>query len=156
MMAGVEAITEGTLWDLTRGVYGAGDILVRSDNHPSDFGTYHYRVIEVKQSAEVKEHAKRQAGLLNQILGQLQGYTPPEFEIILEDESKETISQEEIDEDVNETLTLLEKLRDEADEPDRPGFGKGMEPWGHYCDTLLKEDLDVTSTLSLTPFNKTV
>ncbi len=143
MMQGAEAITEGTLWDLETEVYGAADILVRSDDHTSDFGDYHYRVIEVKQSSEVKDYAVLQAGLYNRILGRIQGYTPPEFEILLEDGSRNAVSRKDTDGELDRKLDLLRKLRDEDNEPARPGHGAGKDPWGKYCDQLLEEDLDV-------------
>ena len=105
MLSGVPLIHQGVLWDAENRVYGAADLLVRSDvlsslfagalseeeavvAAPSSDG-WHYRVVDAKfttlhlaasgelANAGLAAAHKVQLWLYNRALGRLQGYEPP-------------------------------------------------------------------------------
>ena len=82
MLRGEVAISGGALWLLAEEVYGKADVLVRCDDQPSDLGDFHYRVKEVKSSKEVKPYHQLQAAVYNWMLAELQGFSPPTFDVV--------------------------------------------------------------------------
>ncbi len=51
----------GALWLLGEDIYGKSDVLVCCDDHPSDFGDFHYRAKEVKNSRGAKLYRRLRA-----------------------------------------------------------------------------------------------
>jgi hypothetical protein len=71
MLAGARAIHKPQLWLLPEELYRRADLLVQCDDHPSDLGTYHYRVKEIKRSPILQSYHECQAALYNRILGHI-------------------------------------------------------------------------------------
>ncbi len=69
MLRGERAIQGAALWLLSEDVYGKADLLVRSDDAPSDLGDFHYRVKEVKNAGKLKPYHQLQAAAYVWILG---------------------------------------------------------------------------------------
>lgn len=61
MLAGKSTIHGAALWLLGEDVYGQADVLVRCDDHPSDLGDFHYRVIGDRHSNDSvsRKHVER-------------------------------------------------------------------------------------------------
>jgi len=109
MESGAAIIYQGVLWDPVRRIYGAPDLLIRSDVHIELFpgsiesessvlpapslpsSNYHYLVIDIKYmtlrlladgrrlgNSPTNRAYKAQLFLYNDMLGKLQGYTPPQ------------------------------------------------------------------------------
>jgi uncharacterized protein len=143
MRRGVRAIRHPQLWWLKKEVYGQGDLLVRCDDAPSDLGSWHYRVKEGKKSKSVQDYHRLQGGLYNLILGHIQGYTPPTFDIFLPS-GEVPVLMEEVEQDLKDTLDLWGVLRDGLHRPELPGYDEALSPWRIYANKLLVQQHDVT------------
>ena len=111
MLRGETAIHGAALWLLGEDVYGKADILVRCDDHASDFGNYHYRVQEVKNSKEAKPYHQLQAAVYTWILGELQGYCPASFDIVLRrGAGQQTISFDTVADEMHRYLTQWRQI----------------------------------------------
>ena len=52
------------------------------DGVPSVFGDYSYRVVEIKSAKRLRESQMLQAALYNRVLGLVQCYEPPVFQMV--------------------------------------------------------------------------
>jgi len=112
MSDGEPAIYNGTLLFLPENLYGKTDLLVRSDDAPSDLGDYHYKVKEIKNSSSLKQYHKLQGGIYNKILGAIQGYPPDHFEIVLHEETvNERITYSEVWDEIANHLNYWREIR---------------------------------------------
>ena len=134
MLAGAPYIHAPQLWLLSEELYGTGDVLVRSDDHPSDLGAWHYRVIEVKRSKKIDLDGKRedykvmQTLTYHRILSRLQGYAPPTMTVVLR-EGQEEIPVAGLDSRLDDLLDLWRTIRDGSFKPESPEIGGGDSPW---------------------------
>src|SRR3989339_689436 len=91
MLDGVPAIIHAVLWNLPDNTYGTAALIVRDDTHHSDLGAFHYRVIDFKSASDIKPQHELQGALYNRMLGNIQGYTPERFTIILRNFAEVTL-----------------------------------------------------------------
>ncbi|MBR2392660.1 MAG: hypothetical protein IKA93_03710, partial [Elusimicrobiaceae bacterium] len=56
MAKGESAIANATLWNLPENCYGNVNLLVRSNQGNSIFGSYHYHIFQFKRAHDLKEH----------------------------------------------------------------------------------------------------
>ncbi|GIT43502.1 MAG: hypothetical protein Ct9H300mP11_14380 [Chloroflexota bacterium] len=82
MAAGSQLIKNMPLVSWPDGLTGRPDVLERVDGIPSVFGDFSYRIVEVKSSRRLRDSQKLQAGLYNRVLGLIQGYEPPEYQMV--------------------------------------------------------------------------
>jgi uncharacterized protein len=145
MCQGIRAIHGASLWLLPEDVYGKADLLVRDGSHESDLGPYHYRVKEIKSSSSLKGYHKLQTALYNRILGEIQGYTPDTFEVVLGEDTEdvETSFHDVVDE-LEEQLEHWRRIRDGEVAPPPNGYARTGSPWRKYGNELLQECNDVT------------
>ena len=145
MLAGESAIHGGALWLLSEDVYGKSDILVRCDTHPSDLGDFHYRVKEVKNSREAQPYHQLQAAVYTWILGELQGYCPESFDIVLrEGEGEQTVAYEAVVDAMREHLNQWREIRDGHLSLDPLAYDTTPSPWRQYANRLLHERGDLS------------
>ncbi len=142
MSRGVRAILHPQLWALALDTGGQGDAIVRCDDAPSDVGPFHYRVKECKKSASVQHYHRMQGALYNRILGLIQGYTPPGFEIVLPS-GEVTVDMEDSREDLISVMALWKDLRDGAVKPELPAWDSALSPWRVHGNCLVSERKDV-------------
>lgn len=142
MLSGAPAIHSPELWDLAGGVYGAGDLLVRSDEAPSDLGPFHYRVRELKRSRRVKDYQVAQAVFYNCMLGRLQGYVPDRVGIVLEDEVAEVPAGPPAT--CERILADWRKIRAGEQRPETPGYDEASSPWRVWTNKVLERERDLT------------
>ncbi|MBW2541011.1 MAG: TM0106 family RecB-like putative nuclease [Deltaproteobacteria bacterium] len=144
MLAGESIIHGGALWLLGEDVYGKADVLVRCDGHASDLGDFHYRVKEVKNSSEVKKHHRLQAAVYTWVLGELQGYRPESFDIVLREGAGEhTIAYEAAADSMHESLATWREIRDGHMHPEPRGYDSTSSPWRQYANRILSERNDI-------------
>ncbi len=145
MLAGESAVRGGALWLLGEDVYGEADVLVRCDDHPSDLGDFHYRVKEVKNSKAAQLHHQLQAGVYTWILGELQGYRPESFDIVLrEGEGEQTVDYETVVIPMREQLDQWRKIRDGQLVIVPSAYDTTISPWRKYANRLVEERGDVS------------
>jgi predicted RecB family nuclease len=145
MLRGESAIHGGALWLLGEDVYGKSDILTRCDDHPSDLGDFHYRVKEVKNAKEVKPYHELQAAVYTWILGELQGYCPESFDIVLrEGDGEQTIAHETVVDLMREQLTLWRQIRDGHVNLDPLAYDSTPSPWRQYANRIIRGRNDVS------------
>ncbi|MFH1742539.1 MAG: TM0106 family RecB-like putative nuclease [bacterium] len=143
MQEGVPAIQEPQLWLLDEEVYGKGDLIVRSDDTPSDLGNFHYKLKELKSNRNAENHHVAQAGLYNKILGRIQGYLPPTFSVVLRT-SEEIVLHSSVDARLNELLNLWRGIRDGNVQLEPAGLDKTGSPWRQFANRVLNERMDLT------------
>jgi predicted RecB family nuclease len=145
MLRGESAIGSGSLWLLGDDIYGKSDVLVRCDDHRSDLGDFHYRVKEVKNSKDAKPYHKLQAAVYNWILGELQGYRPESFDIVLrEGKGEQTVDCASVVELMREHLDEWRQLRDGLLSPTPFGYDSTPSPWRQYANRIVRERRDVS------------
>jgi predicted RecB family nuclease len=140
MLDGVPAIYQPHLWALGEEVYGKGDLLVREDSHRSDLGSFHYRVVEIKRSASLKDDHVLQAGFYNRMIGNLQGYTPKEMSIALKNNTEWVLYDDRKEREVAYVLRTWKDLRAGRliPEPKRPPDSTDS-PWRVFANQWIKE-----------------
>jgi len=145
MLRGESAIHGGALWLLGNEVYGKSDLLVRCDDHASDLGGFHYRVKEVKNSKEAQRYHQLQAAVYSWILGELQGYHPASFDIVLREGKGEQSFPCEAQADLmRELLEQWRQIRDGHLAPEPLAHDTTPSPWRQYANRLLRERGDLS------------
>jgi predicted RecB family nuclease len=145
MLRGESAISAGSLWLLGKDIYGKSDVLVRCNDHPSDLGDFHYRVKEVKNSKDAKPYHQLQAAVYNWILGELQGYCPESFDIVLrKGKGEQTIAYETVVELMGEHLAQWRQIRDGLASPAPLAYDSTPSPWRQYANRIVRERNDVS------------
>jgi predicted RecB family nuclease len=150
MCAGVPVIYQPQLWSLGDGLYGLGDLIVRDDSASSDLGPWHYRVIEIKRSKELKTYQAVQAVLYNRILHRLQGYKPAGVEIVLK-EGALAVAAAEYESACDSVLATWNRLRAAIDPPELPGLDEAESPWRVHTNRTLEARRDLALFPAITP-----
>jgi uncharacterized protein len=143
MARGARAIFQPQLWSLADGLYGLGDLLVRDDSAPSDLGDWHYRVVEIKRSRELKPYQAAQAVIYNRILGRLQGVRPATVQVVLQTGSVEVPAAEH-EGLCDSILATWRGLKESATPPELPGLDKAESPWRVYTNRVLQARRDLS------------
>ena len=145
MLRGEDAISGGALWLLAEEVYGKADVLVRCDDQPSDLGDFYYRVKEIKNSKEVKPYHQLQAAVYNWMLGELQGFRPPTFDIVpKEGETEVEVAYESVAEQMNTFLAQWRAIRDGEQRIEPLGYDSTNSPWRQYANQIIHDRRDIT------------
>ena len=150
MCDGVRVIYQPQLWSLGDGLHGLGDLLVRHDDAPSDLGPWHYRVIEIKRSKELREYQAVQAVFYNRILARLQGVRPANLDIILKD-GDASVAAAEYEAACDEVLATWNRLRAAVDPPELPGVDEAESPWRVFTNRTLEARRDLALFPAITP-----
>ncbi|MDR0646153.1 MAG: TM0106 family RecB-like putative nuclease [Elusimicrobiota bacterium] len=76
MSAGVEGIIGACLWDLrgSYGLWGSVNLLFKVNSAKSIFGDYHYKIVQLKRAADLKEHYAMQTAIMDGILTEVQDF----------------------------------------------------------------------------------
>ncbi len=143
MARGESAIANAALWNLPQNVYGSVNLLVRSDEAPSRFGQYHYRIFQFKRAHDLKEHYALQVSLLNQILGQLQGFTPAKARVFLKGRTVDVLQANHEDR-LNSELAFWRNIKDGLAKPEAHKPPKAAaSPWRVYANKLMAQSKDL-------------
>lgn len=145
MIRGERAIHGASLWLLPQDVYGQADLLIRCDEAPSDLGPYHYRVKEIKHAARVKTHHQLQATAYSWMLGEVQGYRPASFQIVLRAGAGEQVGLiADYSEQLQRLLTTWRRIRDGDYRPEPLAYDSTISPWRRYANRRVVERKDLS------------
>jgi predicted RecB family nuclease len=150
MCEGVRVIYQPQLWSLGDGLFGLGDLLVRHDDAPSDLGPWHYRVIEIKRSKDLKTYQAVQAVFYNRILARLQGFRPAGVDIVLKDDIVR-VAAADYETVCDEVLATWNRLRAAVDPPELPGLDEAESPWRVHTNRTLELRRDLALFPAITP-----
>lgn len=127
---GVNALTGAPLFFLNEELHGVADVLLRSNDHSSVFGDYHYVVKEIKSARHMKKEYILQAALYNYIIGKLQGYTPPVFYLINREQEEFEYEFEKYESELHKTL---KGIREVLSGKEVAPTAKGLRwPWENF------------------------
>lgn len=129
MLDGVAAMHNVPVFYLPEGLAGRADILELNNEHPSDFGNYHYVIKEIKLAKNIRKHHRMQTAYYNYILGKIQGYTPTHFILINRDREEKSFLYNE-----QEVLQVVKGIWEILNgKTISPTFGSCGWPWETYC-----------------------
>ncbi|MBI5778368.1 MAG: TM0106 family RecB-like putative nuclease [Planctomycetes bacterium] len=144
MLKGTQVIYQPNLWLLSEEMYGKGDLLVRSDDAPSDLGKYHYRVIEIKRSKNLQDYHSFQAVCYNKMLEAIQGYASKEVTVVLKEGRENVAYNKKIIDKFNHYVNLWKQIRDGKNKPIPGKMDSTESPWRVYANKILKDSMDLT------------
>ena len=142
MFAGATAIMDMPLVCWPEGLTGRPDVLERVDGVSSVFGDYSYRVIEIKSSRRLRESQILQGALYNRLLGIVQGYQPPEFQMINGDTEIIEVMMSDVDHRLDQELAEVREIM--AGKSVEFCYGVARWPWTSYVDSRAIEANDVS------------
>ena len=151
MKKGVPLIYHGCLIDNNR--LGIPDLLVRCDDHSSNFGPYYYEAIEIKSGKGVederrqrfKKHYAFQVIFYNDLLSVFQGYASPKGKIINGNKQPEEFLIADYRDEYREAFENVEKLKN-APGTHEPIIASGCAScvWSEPCFEWAKKANDPT------------
>ncbi|GIT42789.1 MAG: hypothetical protein Ct9H300mP11_07250 [Chloroflexota bacterium] len=112
---------------------GRPDILELVTGVPSIFGDYSYRVVEIKSAKKLRESQMLQAALYNRVLGLVQGYEPPVFQMVNGDFEVVSVAMAEVEERLDIVLAEVKEIID--GKPVDFCYGAAGWPWESYVDS---------------------
>ncbi|MBP5430241.1 MAG: TM0106 family RecB-like putative nuclease [Elusimicrobiaceae bacterium] len=143
MARGESAIANAALWNLPENVYGSINLLVKTDTAPSRFGPYHYEIYQFKRAHDLKEHYALQVSLMNQILGQVQGYTPAKARVFLKGRTVD-VSHADHAQRLAHELAFWRNIKSGLAKPEAHKPPKAAaSPWRVYANKLMAQTKDL-------------
>ena len=142
MSEGWEFLKNMPLVSWPDGLTGRPDILERVDGVPSVFGDFSYRVIEIKSSRKLRESQILQGALYNRMLGLVQGYEPPVFQMVNRDLDVIPVTMAEVGQRLDQVLEEVREIM--GGKGVEPCHGAAKWPWVSYVDALAVAANDVS------------
>ena len=142
MSEGWEFVKNMPLVSWPNGLTGRPDILERVDGVPSVFGDFSYRVIEIKSSRKLRESQILQGALYNRMLGLVQGFEPPVFQMVNRDLDVIPVTMADVEERLDRVLAEVREIM--GGKPVEPCHGAAKWPWVSYVDGLAVAADDVS------------
>ncbi|MDA0264010.1 MAG: TM0106 family RecB-like putative nuclease [Chloroflexi bacterium] len=124
------------------GLTGRPDVLERVDGVPSVFGDYSYRVVEIKSARRLRESQILQGALYNRVLGLVQGYEPPIFQMVNGDSGIVPVDMADVDHRLDEVLAEVREIM--GGKPVDFCYGAARWPWMSYVDSQAVAANDVS------------
>jgi len=126
----------------SHGLTGRPDVLERVDGVPSVFGDFSYRVVEIKSARRLRESQMLQAALYNRVLGLVQGYEPPVFQMVNGDFDVVPVTMAEVEERLDQVLEEVREIM--AGKAVDFCYGAAGWPWASYVDSQAEAAGDVS------------
>ena len=143
MARGESAVANASLWNLADNIYGSINLLVRTEDPPSRFGNYHYKIFQFKRAHDLKEHYALQVSLMNFILGQIQDYTPAQARVFLKGHTADVLFSEHVAR-LNEELAFWRNIKSGLAKPEAHKPPKAAAaPWRVYANKLMAQTKDL-------------
>jgi len=138
MFAGEQFIKNGIFYNLPGRQVAVPDVLVKRPGR-SVWGDWHYEVVEIKSSKQIREEHIMQAAYYNYLIGGLQGFTPETFVMIDGQKESSTFQYADYKDKVLKTITDIKNIF--------AGFEPPVEklnwPWHDYSLKRLREQKGV-------------
>jgi len=142
MSSGSAFIKDMPLVCWPQGLTGRPDVLERVDDVPSVFGDFSYRVLEIKSARRLRESQILQGALYNRVLGLVQGYEPPVFQMVNGDMDLILVDMVEYDLLLDRVLAEVREIM--AGKPVDFCYGVAGWPWTSYVDSQAVAANDVS------------
>ena len=142
MAEGWEFLKNMPLVSWPDGMTGRPDILERVDGVPSIFGDFSYRVIEIKSSRKLRESQILQGALYNRVLGLVQDYEPPVFQMVNRDFDVVPVTMADVSGRLDRVLEEVKEIV--GGKPVEACHGAARWPWVSYVDGLAVAANDVS------------
>ena len=142
MADGGELIKDMPLVSWPQGMTGRPDVLERVAGIPSVFGEFSYRVVEIKSSRKLRESQILQAALYNRLLGLVQCYEPPVFQMVNGDFDVIPVNMEDVELRLDEVLAQVREIME--GKPVEFCYGTARWPWTSYVDSRAVAANDVS------------
>ncbi|MGB2579220.1 uncharacterized protein AAIR98_001139 [Elusimicrobium simillimum] len=151
MADGADAIAGAVLWDLPDNVYGSANLLVKVNGGQSEFGAYHYKIVQLKRAHDIKEHYSLQVTLVNKILWRIQGVFPPYAKVVLNGKEAD-INCIFLSERLEGELAIWRTIKDGSFVPEahKPPKAAGS-PWRVYANKVVSESKSLLMLPHLSP-----
>ncbi len=146
MARGVDGIRAASLWDLRNeygGVWGGVNLLFKVNSGSSIFGDYHYKIVQLKRAGDIKEHYAMQTVLMNDILGQIQGFKADHALFVLKNK-EQNLDCSKLIKKAHDNIAMWRAIKDGSFMPDAKKPPKAaMSPWRVYANKFLFENKDL-------------
>lgn len=146
MEKGNDGIIGAHLWDLRNkegGLWGSVNLLLRVENKPSIFGSYSYKIVQLKRAADLKEHYAMQTVLMSEILQNIQQSETENALFILRNK-QQTLECKSRIEKAKELVSVWKEIRNGFYVPDGKKPPKAaLSPWRVYANKILFERKDL-------------
>ncbi|HUR69660.1 MAG TPA: TM0106 family RecB-like putative nuclease [Candidatus Thermoplasmatota archaeon] len=140
MRAGAPVLLQAPLLLPSAQLGGRADVLLRDESAPSIFGSYHYRVLEIKRARNLKAAHRLQGAFYTHVLGRIQQRVPRTFTLVNADGAETLFEHDE-----REIEAVIEEIRAiRAGRPVAPAYGEGLWPWESFNDRKAVEADDVS------------
>lgn len=151
LFGGEQFIKNGILYYLPLQFVAVPDVLEKKEGS-SLWGEWHYEVIEIKSSKQIREEQIMQAAYYNHLIGIIQGYTPATFTMIGGQKEKQKINYSDYENKVKETIREMKEIFKGRKPPiERIGW-----PWQEYSLKQLKERKAISLIPSLPSTHKEI
>jgi len=148
---GEKYVKNGILYFLPEGFVAVPDVLEKKEGS-SVFGNWHYEVVEIKSSKQIREEHIMQAAYYNHIMGIIQGFTPEKFCMIGRQKEREMFDYSEYEKKVKKTMQdIREIFRGKQPEAEKIGW-----PWENFSIKKLKESGAISLIPNLYSFHREV
>ena len=141
MEAGTETILNGALMDRPNRMTGEPDVMVR-EGGKSAFGDYHYHVVEIKSTANIRAQHILQTAFYNRLLGVIQNHTPDTFTILDGNRNERQYLYNEHAGLLADTMAGVEALT--GGRKPSPTYGACPYPWSNYNDNEAVKTGDIS------------
>jgi len=138
-----KAFRNPSLYYLPENSIAEPDILEISKKHSSYFGNYHYIIKEVKSSKEPKKKDIMQTMFGNYLLSKIQGYLPPKFYIINNEDKQIEFKYKDYEHEFHKILNDINEIVKGNRYPS-PTNGSVDWPWESYALKLCIKTKDVS------------
>ena len=150
---GVDTLRGMPLFWLKEDLQGRTDVIVKSTEHKSVFGDFHYVIKEVKLAKNIKTAHIIQGAFYNYILGKIQGYTPPYFILVNRDGEEQGYDYDKLKETLMECIRGTRAILNKELEV-TPTFGGCAWPWESYANKKAEEIKDISLVNKVGPSMK--
>ncbi len=149
MFSGEKYVKNGIFYNLPESFVAVPDILVKEPG-ASIFGEWHYEIVEVKSSKQIRNEHVMQAAYYNHVISLLQGFTPKKFFLVDGQKSIQEFRYSEYREKVIGVIGDIKNIYAGR----KPPAEKLGWPWESFSVRMLKEAKSISLIPGLYSFHR--